>query len=81
MNTPATMTAEQLSELCEAVRDRERLLDYRELAERLAVTVDTARMMVAARIITPAIRRGNVVRFHWPTVVWQLTKRVVEAKR
>ncbi len=63
-----------LAAVRDAVLEREKLIDYRELARRMEVSVATARGLVAARIVKPAIHRGNVVRFHWPTVVEQLRR-------
>lgn len=69
-----TISKEAVETIREAVLDGERLLAYPELAERLNISVDTARGLVAARIIRPSIKRGNVVRFHWPSVVDQMRR-------
>lgn len=79
---PAITAAPQPLPVPESVIDRiresllagERMIDYAELARRMDVSVDTARGLVAARIIRPAVRRGSVVRFHWPSVVDQLIR-------
>lgn len=51
------------------------LIDYDELAKRLAVKKTTAKRWVSARLITPAISHRQCVRFHWPSVVGELLQK------
>ena len=74
MTLVPVISSEQFAALREAILAGEGLLDYSSLAVRLRVEESTVRAYVSARIIRPCLKRGRVVRFHWPSVVAQLSK-------
>ena len=58
----------------EAVASDDVLLDYPELAHRLKLGLRATKDLVNRGRITPALRYGNVARFHWPSVLQELKR-------
>jgi hypothetical protein len=50
------------------------LIDYAELARRLKLGIRATKDLVNRGRITPALRYGNVARFHWPSVLHELQR-------
>jgi len=58
--------------LKEAAAHQDVLLDYPELARRLKLGIRATKDLVNRGRITPALRYGNIARFHWPSVLEEL---------